>query len=65
MGTIYATYAWPLELTSLLNKKPSRWKTGGLAQSTLDCRLGTDHIARLKAFGAFQQIELHGLTLIE
>lgn len=27
--------------------------------------LCADHVARLKAFGAFQQIELHGLTLIE
>src|SRR5271169_4596058 len=28
-------------------------------------RLGADDVARLKAFGAFEQIELHGLTLVE
>ena len=27
--------------------------------------LGADYVARLKAFGAFEQIELHGLTLVE
>jgi hypothetical protein len=27
--------------------------------------LGANDVARLEAFGAFQQIELHGLTLIE
>src|SRR5208283_4899338 len=27
--------------------------------------LGADYVAGLKAFGAFEQIELHGLTLVE
>ena len=27
--------------------------------------LGADDVARLKAFGAFEQIELHGLTLVQ
>src|SRR5271170_5243553 len=27
--------------------------------------LGADYVTRLKAFGAFEQIELHGLTLVE
>src|SRR6267154_4282895 len=27
--------------------------------------LGADDVARLKAFGAFEQIKLHGLTLVE
>jgi len=32
---------------------------------TSDERLGADDVAGLEAFGAFEQIELHGLTLVE
>ena len=28
-------------------------------------RLGADDVARLKAFGAFEEVELDGLTLVE
>jgi hypothetical protein len=38
--------------------------SGRVGESS-DERLGTDDVAGLKAFGAFEQIELHGLTLVE
>ena len=44
-------------------KKPSRREREGCQIAT--SALGADDVARLKALGAFQQIELHGLTLVE
>src|SRR5271163_4515705 len=46
-----------------LNEKPSRREREGCDGVTSG--LGADYVTRLKAFGAFEQIELHGLTLVE
>jgi hypothetical protein len=45
------------------NKKPSPWGRGGFLE--LVRRLGSDDVCRLKTFGAFEQIKLHGLTFIQ
>src|SRR5229473_1514599 len=44
------------------NEKPSRSREG---RQYVTSGLGADYVAGLKAFGAFEQIELYGLTLIE
>src|ERR1700691_3738407 len=46
-----------------VNKKPSRWDREGFGMvRRLRC---ADDVCRLEAFGAFQQVKLHGLTLVE
>ena len=38
---------------------------GGRVENRRTGGLSADDVARLKAFGAFEEIELHGLTLVE
>jgi hypothetical protein len=59
---IHSTWDYPKEgecadeETLPLEREGWQAETGGL---------GADYVAGLKAFGAFEQIELHGLTLVE
>jgi len=45
------------------NEKPSR--LGERVGNCVTSGLGANDVTRLKAFGAFEQIELNGLTLVE
>ncbi len=45
-------------------RNPSCDKQEGKAL-TRTSLLGADYVARLKAFGAFEQIKLHGFTLVQ
>src|ERR1700690_1260279 len=46
------------------NKETLPLQTGGLVSAEA-AGLGADDVARLEAFGAFEQIKLHGLTLVQ
>ena len=46
-----------------VNKKPSRWENGRVSQ--IVSSLSANDVCRLEAFGALQQIKLHGLSFVE
>src|ERR1700683_4987436 len=55
--------AWCCHAGGEVNKKPSRWDREGSGMvRRLRC---ADDVCRLEAFGAFQQVKLHGLTLVQ